>query len=73
MVLGRGTIPVAVLNKRPNLYSYKGIFSLYIYIQGASLRGRLTPPATLAKEGKVHPIFMRSGQRSMVEYYSFLV
>ena len=32
-------------------------------LQGASLRGRPTPPATLAQEGKVHQITMRSGQR----------
>ena len=30
------------------------------YVQGASLRGRHTPPATLAQEGKVHQITMRS-------------
>ena len=30
-------------------------------VQGASLRGRPTPPATLAQEGKVHEI-TRSGQ-----------
>ena len=40
-------------------------------IQGASLRGRLTPPATLAQEGKkVHQI-MRSEQRPTIEFSVF--
>ena len=32
----------------------------------------LTPPATLAQEGKVHEI-MRSGQRSMIDCSYFIV
>ena len=36
--------------------------------QGASLRGRPTPPVTLAQEVTVHQMIMRSGQRSMIEY-----
>ena len=36
-------------------------------VQGAALRGRPTPAATLAKEDEVHQI-LQSGQRSMIEY-----
>ena len=47
-----------------------------MYVQGASLRGRPTPPARLAEEGKVRktPIInMRSGQRSMIERSFFII
>ena len=40
-------------------------------IQGASLRVRSTPPATLAQEGKVHQTTMRSGQRSVIKHIFF--
>ena len=43
-------------------------------LQGASLCGRLTPPSTLAQEGKkAHQITVRSGQRSMIEYSFFIL
>ena len=35
-------------------------------VQGASLRGRYSPPATLAHEGKIEQR-MRSGQRFMID------
>ena len=37
-----------------------------MYVQGASHRGRHTPPTALAQEGKVHRI-TRSGQGSTIE------
>ena len=35
-------------------------------LQGASLRARPTPPATLAQGETVHQVTMRSGQKSMI-------
>ena len=43
-----------------------------IYIQGAPLRGRPTPPATLAQAGKVHQI-TRSGQEVDDCIYIFMI
>ena len=44
-----------------------------MYVKGASLRGRPTPPATLPQEGKIHQITMQSGQMSMIEYIFFMI
>ena len=44
-----------------------------MYVQGASRRGRPTPPATLVQEGKAHQFTMSSGQRSMIEFSSFMI
>ena len=49
------------------LYAKCVLFHTGKSIQGASLRGRPMPAATLDQKGKVHQI-MRSGQRSMIEY-----
>ena len=43
------------------------------YLQGPSLRGRPTPPATLVQEGKVRQTTMQSGQRSVIEYSFFMI
>ena len=51
----------------PRDYPDDGIPGTLYEVQGASLRGRPTPPATLPQKGKVHQI-MRRGQRSMTEY-----
>ena len=59
------------LYKIQSVTTQRHIISYQYAIQGASLRGRPTPPATLAQEDKVHQN-MRSGQRSMIDYYSFM-
>ena len=42
-------------------------------LDGASLRGRPTPPATLAREEKVHRIIREVDSRSMIEHIYFMI
>ena len=51
-----------------NLAAACDVQSINILLQGASLRGRPTPPATLALEEKVHVDLREADRRSMIEH-----
>ena len=54
-----------------HLISVKRFQATYEYVtRGPSLRGRPTPPATLAQEGNVYH-FLCEADRSMIEYVFF--